>query len=228
MFGTHTQKSQKIRYRYYVCSRAQKYGYHTCSVRSLNANEIENLVAECLFMRPEGSGYKERWPFLTANDRKSILVNHIKRIEYSAEGRKIHVSFLNGCEQEYSADLKGVQHRNIYDPKEDVVKEPKLRQILLLAHHVGRLLESGEVKSVKRAAQWMNMSAIRLHLIMELLFISPRIQEEILLGQNEAIAAIPEYKATLIAREPDWGKQYDSWHSLVKKPTDDPAISQNS
>ena len=219
MFGTYTHKNHKTQYRYYVCSHAQKYGYHTCSVRSLNANEIENLVAECLFRQPEGSVYREQWPLLSAKDQKAILVNHVKRVDYLAENKKIRVVFINGGEQECPADLKGVRHGNIYDPKEDVVKEPKLRQLLLLAHHVGRLLESGEVKSVKQAAKWLNMSAIRLHLIMELLFISPRIQEEILLGKDEDISIIPEYRATLIAKEPDWGKQYDSWRQLLQKPT---------
>lgn len=68
MFGTHTPKKQKIRYRYYVCSHAQKYGYETCTARSINAHEIEKTVAECLFERPEGAGFKETWQNLTAQE----------------------------------------------------------------------------------------------------------------------------------------------------------------
>jgi len=219
MFGTHTCKKQKIRYRYYVCSYAQKYGYQTCPSRSINANEIENLIAKCFFARPEGVNYREKWASLSAQDQKSILLTHLQRIEYSAEESKIFITFVDGKIQEYPADLKDVRHGNIYDPKEEIIKEPKLRQRLLLAYHVEQLIETNKTISVKQTAQWLNMSAIQLHLIIELLFISPKIQEEILLGKDTDISSVPEYKATLIAREPDWGKQYDLWRSLIKETT---------
>ena len=218
MFGTHTPKKQKIKYRYYVCSHAQKYGYETCTTRSINAHEIEKTVAECLFERPEGAGFKETWQNLTAQEQKSILVNHIKRVDYDAEAKKLFIAFTDGTSKEYDIDLKGVRHLDLFDPKEDVVKEPKLRQRLILAYHAQQLLDSGQATSIKQIAQWLNMSAIKLHLIMELLFISPKIQEEILLGSNETLNAIPEYKPNIISKESDWGKQYDIWLTLVKNP----------
>ena len=217
MLGTHTIKHQKTKYRYYVCSYAQKYGYRTCSTRSVNALEIEKAVAECLFNRPEGSGLREKWQGLTSQEQKAILVDFVRRIDYDGATQKLMITFSDGTIQEYDADLKEVRHAMIYDPKEDIAKEPKLRQRLILAHQAQQLLDNGKAKDIKQFAQWLNMSAIQFHLIMELLLIAPKIQETILLNQDETINAIPEYKANLIAREFDWGKQMDMWRSLYNQ-----------
>jgi site-specific DNA recombinase len=46
MTPTHTTKNATKRYRYYVCSSAQKHGWHTCSSKSIPAGEIEQFVVE--------------------------------------------------------------------------------------------------------------------------------------------------------------------------------------
>jgi len=219
MFGTHTSKKEKIHYRYYVCIQAQKNGYETCKTRSVNALEIEKAVAEFFFTRPEGAKFKETWQHLTTQEQKSILISHIKRIDYDGVTKKFVITFVDGTTEEYGGDLKEVRHIITHTPKDDIVKEPKLRQRLILAHHAQKLLDSGQATSIKQISQWLHMSAIRLHLIIEMLILSPKIQEEILFGSNDIINAIPEYKVNLITKEPDWGKQYEIWRPLVTNPT---------
>jgi len=46
MVHTHTHKNGKRRYRYYVCSGAQKRGWHTCPSKSIPAREIEQFVVD--------------------------------------------------------------------------------------------------------------------------------------------------------------------------------------
>jgi site-specific DNA recombinase len=46
MSPTHTTKGGNKRYRYYVCSSAQKRGWHTCPSKSIPAGEIERFVVE--------------------------------------------------------------------------------------------------------------------------------------------------------------------------------------
>lgn len=46
MVPTHTKKPDGKRYRYYVCSAAQKRGWHTCPSRSIPATEIERFVVD--------------------------------------------------------------------------------------------------------------------------------------------------------------------------------------
>ena len=133
-------------------------------------------------------------------------MNLIKQIDYDTAAKKIFITFSDGTAQEYSTDLKEVRHITTHDPKVEIKNEPKLRQRLILAYQAQELLDNGKATSIKQVAQWLNMSAIQLHLIVELLFLSPKIQEEILNGPNEILNAVPEYKANLIAREFDWTK----------------------
>jgi site-specific DNA recombinase len=46
MIPTHTLKNGNRRYRYYVCSNAQKRGWHTCPSKSIPAGEIESFVVD--------------------------------------------------------------------------------------------------------------------------------------------------------------------------------------
>jgi site-specific DNA recombinase len=46
MTPTHATKDGNKRYRYYVCSSAQKRGWHTCPSKSIPAGEIERFVVE--------------------------------------------------------------------------------------------------------------------------------------------------------------------------------------
>jgi site-specific DNA recombinase len=46
MVPTHTTKNKTKRYRYYVCSNAQKQGWHTCPSKSIPAPEIERFVVD--------------------------------------------------------------------------------------------------------------------------------------------------------------------------------------
>lgn len=46
MTPTHTTRDGNKHYRYYVCSSAQKRGWHTCPSKSIPAGEIERFVVE--------------------------------------------------------------------------------------------------------------------------------------------------------------------------------------
>ena len=46
MVHAYTVKNGAKRYRYYVCSKAQKHGWHTCPTKSIPAGEIERFVVE--------------------------------------------------------------------------------------------------------------------------------------------------------------------------------------
>jgi hypothetical protein len=48
-----------------------------------------------------------------------------------------------------------------------------------------------------------------------MLFLSPKIQEEILLSEEKAIFNIPEYKLRDIIAEIDWNAQQKLWINLL-------------
>jgi hypothetical protein len=51
---------------------------------------------------------------------------------------------------------------------------------------------------------------------MNMLLISPRIQEEILCSEKPNLKQIPEYKLRSVTNEPDWQKQQEIWQKLIK------------
>lgn len=98
----------------------------------------------------------------------------------------------------------------------DIVSQ--LRQNLLLAHQIQGLIEEGTGKDLKQVAGWLNMSHVRVCQIMGMLFLSPEIQEEILLSNGKKIFEIPEYKVNEITKELNWKKQKENWKQLIDNP----------
>ena len=60
------------------------------------------------------------------------------------------------------------------------------------------------------------MIEVRIDQAMNMLLLSPAIQEEIICSENKAIAFIPEYKLRPIANEADWQKQGQMWQTPLK------------
>ena len=67
---------------------------------------------------------------------------------------------------------------------DDVTPPPPTRaaRMLALAHHVERLVDRGKLKDYAEAARMLGVSRARMAQVMNLLVLSPEIQEEILLG----------------------------------------------
>ena len=77
-----------------------------------------------------------------------------------------------------------------------------------------QLLDNGKAKDLPEVASWLNISQPRAHQIYNLLFLSPRIQETILLSDDPALLSIPEYKLIEVAQEVFWEKQGTMWQNL--------------
>jgi len=96
---------------------------------------------------------------------------------------------------------------------EEIEKEPKLRRNLLLAYHLEKLFAENKAGAAQ-AAQWLNMQETKVHQLLNLLLLSPKIQEEILELPNQKICSIPEYKLRPIINEADWQKQGQMWQEF--------------
>jgi hypothetical protein len=79
----------------------------------------------------------------------------------------------------------------------------RLARLLALAYHVDRLVERGELPSHAAAARAIGVSKARISQVMNLLSLSPRIQEQILLGQ----LCMSERQIRRVLRSPDWENQ---------------------
>jgi len=233
MFHTYTKKNGTHKYRYYVCSNAQKRGYSSCPTRSANAQAIEDVTVECLrkaYTNKRSEEYQNKqeieaflspiWNTLYPQEKLRILKALIKEVDYDAPSKKLGI-ILNGNDLrlEFVVDLKQVRPLNKWHKEIEVKKEPAIKKNLILAFQLQNLLEEGKIQNTKQAAQWLNTIQVRIDQVMNMLLLSPAIQEEIICSENKALNFIPEYKLRSIINEADWQKQDQMWQALLQNPS---------
>lgn len=221
MYFTYNVKANKYKYHYYACMNASKRGYKSCPVRLLNAQKIEDKVIESLRTIVHEPKLNEdtwdRWPL---QEKIAVIKPILKEAIYNGNNQILDI-FLNKNDKEHSFKVALTELKNIPIPphQESIKKEPQLRQNLILAHHIQEIMADGQAKDLKQVANWLNISRIKIYLIMNMLMLAPSIQEEILLSDNSNISLIPEYRINEISREIAWTKQKELWQELVKNPT---------
>lgn len=140
----------------------------------------------------------------------------IKEADYDSKSKKIGI-IISGSELrlEFDVDLKQVRTLNKWHKEVEIENEPKIRRQLILAYQLQKLFDKGK-STQKQAAQWLNMHEVRVNQAMNMLLLSPKIQEDIICAPTLKIASIPEYKLRPIINEADWQKQAQMWHALQK------------
>ena len=112
MTPTHTTRGGNRRYRYYVCSSAQKLGWDTCPSKAVPAGEIEGFVLAQIAALGQHRQMMERlpasdrasftsqlatliatWEVLPTNARTNFLKRLVKQIEYDGADGTAAVSF---------------------------------------------------------------------------------------------------------------------------------------
>jgi site-specific DNA recombinase len=106
MIYTYTRKHGKKRYAYYVCNSAIKYGYHTCPTKSVNAEEAEKTVMDCLAkIAKKPDEQKEKLELLQGNLRQEldILEKELQVVATKKNGlSKADQESLQECERQES------------------------------------------------------------------------------------------------------------------------------
>ena len=219
MYLTHSVKHGNLRYTYYACLNAQKRGYHECSTRLVNAGLMEAKVMECLNKLTDDQKLKpDLWITYTLDQKRTTLKNHVKEIKYDG-GTGILEIILNSTQKSHKFNVSKAELKyHAVTPKDRLIQsEPQLRQNLLLAHQIQDLIDKNKARDIKEVTGWLNLSRQRMNQIISLLFLSPRIQEDIILQNNQSLFEIPEYKLRTITDELDWNKQYAMWQKLAQK-----------
>ena len=109
---------------------------------------------------------------------------------------------------------KGFRPKTPKLPDQDL---PRLTRLLALAHRWNRLIEEGVVTNQTEIARMMGLSCARMTQIMDLLYLAPGIQEEILLapGGEKLKLNVPERAMRPITRTPDWNDQLRLWEDCA-------------
>jgi site-specific DNA recombinase len=101
MIGSHTTKGSR-RYRYYICSQAQKRGWKTCPAPSVPAGEIERLVSEQIQRLSAGSGGEATaswWETLPALAQVRVLQRLVERVDYDGVQGTVAITFAGDAAQ---------------------------------------------------------------------------------------------------------------------------------
>jgi DNA invertase Pin-like site-specific DNA recombinase len=229
MFHTYTLKKNLHKYRYYLCSSAQKRGYDTCPNKTLNAQSIEDAVIARLRTMFSGKDITEHphkqelealispvWDTLYADKKRRILNTLLKEVDYRQDTKKLGITLNeNGQRFEFDVDLKRVRFINKWDKEKELTKEPLIRSTLILAHQIQRLIDQGKIKHARNACNWLNLSPSRMDQVMNTLFLCPAIQEAILTDDTPSIQNFSEFTIRPILQEADWNCQLDYWKRLT-------------
>jgi len=117
---------------------------------------------------------------------------------------------------EFKVDLKPVRHASPRCRMAKISNEPRLRQYLVLAYQIQEILDRDNAVNAKQVSGWLHMTPPRISQILNLLFLCPAIQKEILLSNDEKIRALTEHKILAVTKEIDWEKQLTMWNDLLK------------
>jgi len=230
MVHTYTIKHGTHKYRYYTCTNAQKYGHSSCPTRSVNSKAIEDAVINCLQeiysnkQKTENHTYKQEvdallspvWDTLYPEEKRRILKILLKEVDYTAATKKLGITLAdNNLRLEFEVDLKQVRPLNKWRKEIEIEKEPPVRNMLILAHQIQKLIKEGKIKHAREACKWLNLSVTRMDQTMNILFLCPEIQNAILSNNSPVINALTEFKIRPLLKEADWGNQLALWQNLL-------------
>ena len=230
MFHTYTLKKSTHKYRYYLCCNAQKRGYASCPTKSINAQAVEDVTIDRLKTIFSDQNIEDHhhnneieallspvWDTLFPQEKRRVLKVLIKAVDYNAENKKMGITLReNNLRLEYDVDLKGVRPLKKWYKEREIDKEPKLKKNLVLAHQLQSLIDEGKIENPKQSSTWLNLSPARIDQLMNMLLLSPSIQEEIINMDNGKLDSIPEYKLREVTSEIDWNKQQVAWRELLE------------
>jgi hypothetical protein len=118
---------------------------------------------------------------------------------------------------EFKVSLKRTSQNYIRRDRNRLHKEPILRQYLVLVHQVKKVLNAQPKRTLKEISGWIGYTPARMSQIMNLLFLSPLIQEEILLSSKSSLHQLTISIAQKISQDLSWDKQNELWLQIRDK-----------
>ena len=97
MISSHSTKGSR-RYRYYLCSQAQKRGWKTCPAPSVAAGKIDRLVTEQIQKLSDGCGrgaFASWWQALPALAQARVVRRLVERIDYDGVRGTVAITFAS-------------------------------------------------------------------------------------------------------------------------------------
>ena len=216
MYYIYTKKGAN-KYHYYLCMNAQKRGYNTCPTRLIPAQTTENKFMELLRTICEDPRIKANaWEALTLEEKIPILRSIAKVAHYDAVNGTLEIVLHKADKgHQFALKLAELKHIPYHRQQAEITKEPPIRRSLILGHQISEVMKEKRCR-IREVVNWTGIIRPRLCQFMDMLLLSPKIQEEILLSEEKAIFNIPEYKLRDIIKETDWNTQQKLWNNLLE------------
>jgi len=225
MVHTYSMKKDRFKYRYYVCTQAQKIGFHQCPNRSVPGQLLEDAIiarlkayltnkAETMpVCKTEVEALLSPiWDTLFPEEKRRVLKQIVKEVDCDVDAQRLGITFYDtGERKEFDAGISRSRAKRQWKKEKEIQEEPKLRRTLILAHQLRRLMNDGTIKGVKHASRLLNQSETRVEHVLNMLMLSPAIQTEIIQSNPEELEPIAEYKVRDLSFEIDWNKQAALW-----------------
>ena len=209
-------RKKNYNYACYVCVGAEKLGYDSCATGCLNASRVEDFILN--FLRKIVDDKRLRpdiWEIFPIKDKREIFQSFIKKVEYNAKNHILSLTLTkDGQIHDLPINLKVPIIEKIETIEDKIKREPRIRQLLLLAHQIQGLLDIGKAKDLKDISKWLNVTVPRAYQFLNYLRLSPAIQEEIILSANPILFKIPEHRLRKINVKKDYSEQKMLWERL--------------
>jgi site-specific DNA recombinase len=204
------------KYHYYLCMNAQKRGYKSCPTRLIPAQVTENKFMEFVRTISEDPRIEAKaWEALTLEERIPILKSIARVAHYDAINGILEIMLHNGEKShQFALKLAELKHIPYHRQQAEITKEPLIRRSLILGYQISEVIKEKGC-NIEEVVNWTGIIRPRLCQFLNMLFLSPKIQEEILLSEEKAIFNIPEYKLRDIIAEIDWNAQQKLWINLL-------------
>jgi len=230
MIQTYSSKEGKHKYRYYVCNNAQKRGYAGCPNKSIPAQLIEDDVIERLKIFVEANKDKLStckieadalispvWETIFPKEKARIIGRIVKKIDCNVPDKRLGFTFHDIPQrQEFESGIRRALPHSPWRKERAIEKEPKIRRTLILAYQLQQSIENRTIASARLASSYLHLSQSRVNHVLNMLMLSPTIQEEIINGDTAMLDQIPEYKVRELSFEIDWNEQGRLWQEAKK------------
>ena len=216
MYCVYSMKG-KNKYNYYLCMNAQKRGYKNCPTCLVAAQVMENKFMEFLRKITKDPRIEAKaWEELTLEEKIPILKSIAKIAHYDGNNETLDIVLQKGeISHKFALRLAELKHIPYHRRQAEIGSQPWVRQNLILAHQINQVTHERKC-SLRDIAQWVGIVHSRVCQIVNMLLLSPKIQEEILLSDNKTLFNVPEYRLRDITTEVDWNKQQELWNTLLK------------
>jgi site-specific DNA recombinase len=120
MTPAHCTKGAK-RYRYYICTAAQKLGWHRCPAPSLAAQTVEQVVLQQLKDISQGSApvqglFDRGWQALASEEQARLLRLVVQRVDYDGSAGKLALALHPSGGERLAAAVQECHHDNCTNP----------------------------------------------------------------------------------------------------------------